>query len=154
AREGDALAISLGVLGPLVATRNGRQLDLGGRRQRAVLALLLLARGDLVPADRLIDSLWGNQPPPSAAGALQAYISHLRRRLEPDRLARSRDSLIASEGPGYAVRLPDGAVDAWRFEGLIRQASTEQDPAAAVSTLLEALALWRGPAYVEYADEP
>jgi DNA-binding SARP family transcriptional activator/DNA-binding NarL/FixJ family response regulator len=142
------------VLGPLVAAGDGRPLDLGGRRQRAVLALLLLARGDVVPAERLVDSLWGDQPPPSAAGALQAYISHLRRRLEPDRLARSRDSLIASEGPGYAVRIADDSVDAWRFERLIREASGAADPEQAAASLSEALRLWRGPAYVEYAEEP
>ncbi|HEX6937534.1 MAG TPA: regulator, partial [Actinomycetes bacterium] len=69
-----ASGLRLGVLGQMTALRDGRPVDLGGPRQRAVLGLLVLARGDVVPADRLIDALWGDQTPPSATSALQAYV--------------------------------------------------------------------------------
>ncbi|WP_007516427.1 BTAD domain-containing putative transcriptional regulator [Pseudofrankia saprophytica] len=154
--------LRVNVLGDLTVTRDGGVLDLGGRRQRAVLGLLVLARGDAVPADRLVDLLWGDQPPPGASGALQSYVSHLRRRLEPDRHARSRGSVIARMGPGYALTVGPDAVDAWRFETLVRRAGTSTetgtgtgtDPAGTVAALAGALALWRGPALAEYRDEP
>ncbi|WP_240677032.1 AfsR/SARP family transcriptional regulator [Actinacidiphila soli] len=70
----------------------------------------------MVTGDQLINSLWADAPPPSAVGALQAYVSHLRRRLEPGRTARSGGGPIVHEGSGYALRVPDDAVDAWQFE--------------------------------------
>ena len=144
--------LRIGVLGQLVATRDGTSLELGGPRQRAVLALLVLARGDVVPADRLVDALWGEATPPSATSALQAYVSHLRKRMEPDRGPRDRQSVIARQGPGYALRVDDDAVDAWRFEKLLRQAGSSE-PATAVHLLEDALELWRGPAYADHAGE-
>ncbi len=148
--------LRIGVLGQLVATREGATLELGGPRQRAVLALLVLARGDVLPADRLIDALWGDATPPSATSALQAYVSHLRKRMEPDRGPRDRQSVLARQGPGYALRVDDDAVDAWRFERLLRQAGQllDPDPATAQVLLEEALGLWRGPAYADHAGEP
>ena len=106
-----------------------------------------------MPADRLIDALWGEATPPSATSALQAYVSHLRKRMEPDRGPRDRQSVIARQGPGYALRIDDDAVDAWRFERLLRQAGGS-DSAMAVQLLEEALQLWRGPAYADHAGEP
>ncbi len=141
------------MLGELVATREGALLELGGPRQRAVLALLVLARGDVVPAHRLIDALWGDATPPSATSALQAYVSHLRKRMEPDRGPRDRHSVLARQGPGYAIRVADDAVDAWRFERLLRRAGSA-DPATAQRLLEEALGLWRGPAYADHAEQP
>ncbi len=140
------------VLGSLTANVGGQVADLGGPRQRAVLALLLVARAEVVSVDRLIDDLWRGEPPPRAIGALQAYISNLRRALEPERPPRTPASVLISAAPGYALRLPAAGVDAWRFEQLLRQAGTE--PERARSLLEEALALWRGPAYAEVADEP
>jgi DNA-binding SARP family transcriptional activator len=107
---GDGLRIS--VLGEVGATSGGRVLDLGGRRQRAVLALLLVARGGIVTRDRLVDGVWGGAPPPSALGALHVYVSRLRNCLEPGQQARSRSGFIVSEGSGYILRIPDEAVDA------------------------------------------
>ncbi|MFI7708548.1 BTAD domain-containing putative transcriptional regulator [Nonomuraea sp. NPDC049480] len=150
----DLSTLRITVLGDVTATRQGTALDVGGRRQRAVLALLVLARGDAMPADRLIDSLWGQQPPAGAAGNLQSYISRLRRQLEPGAARRSRGSVIVSRGPGYALSVGPDTVDAWRFEQLMRQASANGDPAGAVTALTEALALWRGPALAEYTGEP
>jgi DNA-binding SARP family transcriptional activator len=150
--NGTDLRISL--LGKLTASHGGEVLDLGGRRQRAVLALLLLARGEVVPAERLVESLWGDRGPANAAGVLQSYVSHLRRRLQPGAAARERSAVIVSEGRGYAVRLPFEAVDAWRFEALLQQADATADPRRVAALARDALALWRGPALADYTDEP
>ncbi|MER6123778.1 BTAD domain-containing putative transcriptional regulator [Streptomyces sp. NPDC001795] len=146
--------LRIGILGGLTATGRGAPLDLGGRRQRAVLAVLVLARGRIVSTDQLIDSVWDQAPPPSALSALHAYVSHLRRRLEPDRAAKNRNGFIVREGSGYALRLVGDAVDAWRFERAIGHAATLTDPARAAATLRGALALWQGPLLAEYADRP
>jgi DNA-binding SARP family transcriptional activator len=148
------VGLRIRVLGKVTATDRGAVLDLGGRRQRAVLSLLVVARGGIVTSDRLIDSLWAAAPPPGAVGTLQAYVSRLRRLLEPGRTARSRGGPIASEGSGYALRISDDAVDAWRFERLLQHADTLLAPADTAKTLTGALALWRGPAFAEYAAEP
>ena len=150
--ETSPLRVSL--LGRLAASYDGEPLDLGGRRQRAVLAVLVLARGDLVPVERLVEAVWGEHAGDTAVGALQSYVSHLRRRLQPGSAARARSAVIVREGPGYAVRLPAEAVDAWRFEALVSRAERLQRPAEAAEALREALELWAGPALAEYADEP
>jgi DNA-binding SARP family transcriptional activator/tetratricopeptide (TPR) repeat protein len=150
--DGEA-TLRLRVLGELAATRDGAPVDLGGRRQRAVLAALLVLRDQAVSADRLADCVWGDQLPPNPAGAIQAYISHLRRRLQPESAARKRDAVIASEAAGYVLRLPPDSVDAWCFERAVESAAGLA-PADAVHTLDEALRLWRGPAYAAYLGEP
>jgi DNA-binding SARP family transcriptional activator len=144
--------LHLHVLGEVTATRDGAVVDLGGRRQRAVLAALVMQRDQVVPADRLVDCVWGDRPPASANGALQAYVSHLRRRLEPDASARQREGVVARAGPGYVLRLPTDAVDAWAFEAAVESAAGLA-PAEAVCALDSALRLWRGPAYADYAGE-
>ena len=120
------------VLGALEATVHvdGRDVvaDLGGPRQRAVLALLLVGRGEVVSVDRLVEDLWNSEPPPRAIGALQAYVSHLRRALEPGRQPRTPATVLVSEPPGYAVRLPVDAVDAWRFEAMVRSRRRHRRP--------------------------
>jgi DNA-binding SARP family transcriptional activator len=145
--------LHLHVLGELTATRDGAVVDLGGRRQRAVLAGLVIRRDQVVPADELVDWVWGDHPPADGNGALQAYVSHLRRRLQPDETARRRDGVIARAGPGYVLRLPADAVDAWAFEAAVESAAGEP-PGEAVCTLDTALRTWRGPAYADYAGEP
>src|SRR5688500_2217521 len=142
------------MLGPCTAWAGEQPLDLGGPRQRAVLVVLVLARGEVVPVERLTESVWGDHAPADPAGALQAYVSHLRRRLQPGSAARTRSAVIVSEGRGYAVRLPPDAVDVWRFEQLLDRAGAADDAAAAAGLLSEALALWRGPPLTEWADEP
>ena len=145
--------LRLSVLGEMTALLGGAPVDLGGPRQRAVLGLLVVARGDIVPADSLVDALWGDEPPPSATSALQAYISHLRRRLEPGRGPRDRQSVLARQGSGYALRVPPDAVDAWEFERLLRAAGVAESAADARHLLDEALGLWRGPAYADHLGE-
>jgi DNA-binding SARP family transcriptional activator len=150
----DQPAVRLGVLGPLEARGpDGTRLDLGGPRQRAVLAVLAIARGRVVATDRIIDDLWRGEPSPKAMGSLQAYVSHLRRALEPDRAARTPAAILVSASPGYALHLPEDAVDAWLFERLVREARVDADPASAAASLDRALGLWRGDAYAGFLDE-
>ncbi|MEU8151473.1 BTAD domain-containing putative transcriptional regulator [Nonomuraea sp. NPDC048901] len=142
------------VLGSFAAEVNGEPVHLGGPRQRGVLALLVAARGQVVPVDRMIEDLWRGEPPARALMSLQAYVSNLRRLLEPGRPSRTPARLLVSAAPGYALRLPRESVDAWRFEDLLDQARTDTDPRAARARLAEALGLWQGPAFAEVADEP
>ncbi len=137
--------VRFGVLGPLVAEDERGPLALKGPRHRAVLARLLIARGRVVPVEVLVDDLWPD-PPAGAVGALQTFVSALRRALEPDRAPRAPARLLVTSGPGYALRAE--SVDAWSFEAAVTT------PGAALSSVDEALALWRGPAYAEFADEP
>ncbi|WP_194825837.1 AfsR/SARP family transcriptional regulator [Nocardia sp. XZ_19_231] len=142
------------VLGSFAAEAGGEPLPLGGPRQRGVLALLVAARGQVVSVDRMVEDLWRGEPPSRALASLQAYVSNLRRLLEPARPPRTPARLLVSVSPGYALRLPQEAVDAWRFEQLLDEARTLADPRDARVRLDEALALWRGPAFAEVADEP
>ncbi|MCM2427196.1 BTAD domain-containing putative transcriptional regulator [Streptomyces sp. RKAG337] len=144
------------MLGSFGATRDGEPVPLGGRRQRSVLALLVAARGQVVPVDRMVEDLWQDAAPAQAVTSLQAYVSNLRRLLEPGRAPRTPAKLLVSAPPGYALRLPEHAVDAWRFERLLHDAREllTTRPRAAGRLLDEALSLWQGPAYAETADEP
>ncbi|MFE0178762.1 BTAD domain-containing putative transcriptional regulator [Streptomyces sp. NPDC059002] len=149
--------VKICVLGPLTVEVDGERAELGGPLPRGVFALLLAARGDVVPADRLIEHLWRGCPPPSAPASLQAYIARLRRALEPTRPPRTEARLLVSAPPGYALRIsdPEHTVDAWQFE---RQAQTARAllptrPQETVRLLEAALRLWAGPAYAEFADE-
>ncbi|GAA2887396.1 hypothetical protein GCM10010517_51250 [Streptosporangium fragile] len=130
----------------------GTRIALGGPRQRSVLARLMLARGQVVPVEQIIDDLWHGQPPPSALATTQAYVSNLRRALEARRDTRMSAGLLVRVSPGYALRAVE--VDAWRFEELVQQGAMllgADDAVAATGKLDEALALWRGPAYQEFA---
>ncbi|MFF5108229.1 BTAD domain-containing putative transcriptional regulator [Streptosporangium sp. NPDC000509] len=146
----------LRVLGPLQAEINGRTVDLGTSRQRAVVARLVAAGGHVVSTDRFIDDLWRGQPPPKALAALQVYVSNLRRVLEPGRLPRTPATVLVSAVPGYRLRLDSEQVDAWLFPRLVEAAGTalaERDGARALETVDRALGLWQGPAYGEFADD-
>ncbi|MFF5234191.1 BTAD domain-containing putative transcriptional regulator [Dactylosporangium sp. NPDC000521] len=144
------------VLGPFAVDVNGGAADLGGPRQRAVLALLLSAGGDVVSVDRMIDDLWRGEAPPRAIASLQAYVSNLRRVLEPARERRAPARLLISAPPGYAIRVPPDAVDAWRFEALLAEARAAHtaEPGRARLLLRAGLELWQGGAYAEFAEEP
>ncbi|MFJ4184364.1 BTAD domain-containing putative transcriptional regulator [Kitasatospora sp. NPDC089509] len=143
--------VGFGVLGALTAERDGTALALKGPRHRAVLARLIVARRRVVPVTRLVDDLWAD-PPPAALGALRTFVADLRRVLEPERPPRAPARLLATEGPGYVLRPEPQAVDAWRFETAVQEAAGL--PADRALTRLDgALALWRGPAYADHADE-
>jgi DNA-binding SARP family transcriptional activator len=138
------------VLGPLEARRDGRPVALGGAKQRALLAVLLLHAGEVVSTDRLIDELWGDDPPATAAHTVQVFVSRLRKALGDGGAA------LVTAAPGYAVRLEPGALDLERFEQLVsegRSALEEGDADAASARLRDALALWRGPALADFSYE-
>src|SRR2546423_11700720 len=127
------------ILGPLEVRGDDGELPLGGRKQRALLALLLIHQNKLLSTDRLIDELWDEQPPPSAAKILQNYVSRLRRVLGDDRLQ--------TQGRGYALRVGPDELDVDRFRERLeagRRAKAAGDVERAASLLGEALALSRG----------
>ncbi len=142
------------VLGPLEVTVQGAPADVGGPRQRCVLARLIAARGEVVSADRLIDDLYPGEAPPKALAGIQSYVSHLRRVLEPGRQARAPAGVLVTSAPGYAIRLDGGAVDAWDFEDEVHQTAGLDDPAVVHARLTAALARWRGAAFEEFGGLP
>ena len=136
------------ILGPLQVADGAGAVDLAGR-QIALLSRLLIAGGEVVSRDRLIDALWGEQPPKTAANALQVHVHALRQRLGAER--------IALEGTGYRVCLEPEELDLERFELLAARGRAQMerdDPEAAASSLRESLELWRGPAYEDVQYEP
>ena len=146
--------ITVRVLGPLEVTVDGGPADIGGPRQRCVLARLIAEHGQVVSADRLIEDLYADEGPPRALAAVQSYVSHLRRALEPDRAARAPSGVLVTSPPGYAVRLNAAAVDAWSFENEVHQAAVLADPTAVHDRLSAALASWRGTAFQEFGGLP
>ena len=133
------------ILGPLEVWDGEKILDLGGQRQRAVLALLAIHVGEVVPSERLITYLWGESPPPTAATSLQNAVSQLRKALGAD--------VVETRAPGYALNAEKNAVDARRFEQLVNEArSAEADRRAGL--VGEALQLWRGPPLADFPYEP
>jgi serine/threonine protein kinase/ABC-type glycerol-3-phosphate transport system substrate-binding protein len=134
------------VLGPLEAVGDEGLVTLGGPKQRTVLAHLLVRVNELVPADTLIDQVWGDEPPEAARGTLHSYISHLRKALSAER--------IEGRAPGYVLHAADEELDAARFEHLLHEARLANgSPARAGAILREALALWTGPAFADLATE-
>jgi DNA-binding SARP family transcriptional activator len=145
------------ILGPLEVADGPRLLDLGGPKQRAVLAALLVEANQVVSLDRLIDELWEDEPPPRATASLQAYISNLRRELEPDRVPRSPARVLVTRPPGYVLRVDPDDIDASRFQALHTRGRGLLEggkPEPALTALSDALSLWRGPALADLAAEP
>src|SRR5262245_38416044 len=136
------------MLGPLEVADGGRGVALGGAKQRALLGVLLLHAGEVVPVERLVDELWGEQPPGSSGKLVQGYVSGLRRALGP-----GREELLATHAPGYALRVAPDALDLFAFERLLAEARSAGAPAAAAERMRAALALWRGPALANVVFE-
>ena len=134
--------ISFGILGPLEARRDGAEVALGGRVQRAVLALLLLEAGRVVSIDRIADELYAGDAPATALTQVHRQISDLRRALG--------EEAIETRPPGYVVHVGPEELDLRRFEALSARAD-EAEPAEAVAALDEALGLWRGDALADLA---
>ena len=144
------------LLGPVEALGEGSVLSLGGARQRGVLAILLLHAGEVVPSERLVDLIWGESPPPTAATALQGYVSQLRKAIEPDRPVGTASRVIVTVAPGYLVRLEPGQLDLDRFEEIAERGRAELAagrPQPAADAFAEAIALWRGPPLANVRDE-
>lgn len=123
------------LLGPLEVRELGRALPLGGAKQRALLAVLLLHANEVVSRDCLIDELWGEDPPDTAVPSVQVYVSRLRKVLPP--------GTLVTRAPGYVVRADPEQIDLRRFERLIAERRYR-----------DALALWRAPPLAEFAHEP
>ncbi|MBV9664041.1 MAG: AAA family ATPase, partial [Actinobacteria bacterium] len=143
------------LLGPVqLVGAGGIPAGIGGPKERAALAVLALHANQAVSEDRLIDALWGNDPPRTAARTLQSHVSRLRRAFHEE--AADVFSLEAQAG-GWILRTPIDAVDIARFEALLakgRQAVAQSDHLAAALAFGDALRLWRGRALDEFADEP
>jgi predicted ATPase/DNA-binding SARP family transcriptional activator len=141
--------VRFGVLGPLaVWTDDGTPVHVPEAKVRTLLAVLLTDPGRPVSVDRLIDALWGDAPPRNPSGTLQARVSQLRKVLEGAEPGARR--LVALRPPGYALDVAPDAVDAGRFAAL--SARPAADPLTRKWRLGDALALWRGPAYADFAD--
>ena len=141
-------AVEYRLLGPVEALVDGRPVDLGGPRQRGVLVTLLTEANSVVPASRLVDAVWGDEPPATAANLVQRAVSQLRKGL-------GRDA-IKTRGTGYVATVEAGALDLEVFERLAREGSaalTSGDWPAAAASLHEALGLWRGPALADLSDQ-
>ncbi|SDE56724.1 BTAD domain-containing putative transcriptional regulator [Pseudonocardia oroxyli] len=145
--------VTVRAFGPLGARVAGGEAELGGPRQRAVLGMLVAASGRVVSVDRFLEDLWSGEPPPKALGALQAYVSHLRRLLEPDRAPRTPASVLVSAPPGYALALPVPQVDTWAFDALVRAAEQAAVPAEVWAACTRALALWTDEPFTGYPDQ-
>lgn len=144
------------VLGPLEVRTATGPADLGGAKPRAVLALLLAAGGKTVSVDRLVDEVWGEDPPPKVMASLQSYVANLRRTLERDRPARSPATVLVTRPPGYALLAAPDDVDAVVFErrAAAGHALLADDPDAAATELEAALDLWSGEAYADCPPAP
>ena len=139
------------VLGSLEVRRGDDLVDIGSSNERKVLAALLVDANDVVSTSRLIEVLWGDDPPASDRNALQTYVARLRRRLG----TASTPAPIVTRPPGYAIELGPHQLDSLQFRELLDQAraTLPVDPSQALEILDDALELWRGPAFAEFADE-
>jgi len=140
--------MDLRVLGPIEVVDDDVTVPIGGPRQRLVLALLILNVGETVSTDRLVDDVWGDQPPDAARRTAQAYVSNLRKELEA-----VRPETLVARSPGYVLTADPSIIDARRFEDAVVEGRSllGTDPSAAAATLREALALWRGAPYADLA---
>ncbi|MEE9562455.1 MAG: BTAD domain-containing putative transcriptional regulator, partial [Thermoanaerobaculia bacterium] len=140
------------LLGSLEVEADGKPIDIGPPKQRAVLAVLLLNANEVVPTDRLIDLVWGEDPPRTAGHSVQMYVSELRKALEDGGTAAS----IVTRPPGYLLKASSESIDVWRFEHLVEEGAAligAHDFEAAVAKLRDALHLWRGPPLSDFAYE-
>ncbi|HEY7360292.1 MAG TPA: BTAD domain-containing putative transcriptional regulator, partial [Streptosporangiaceae bacterium] len=148
ARRDPVSRVRVGILGPVELL--GGPAQLGGVKERCLLAALAVHRGEAVSATALLDALWGDRPPRTAAKTLQNYVLRVRRALAG---AGDGDPSIVTLPAGYCLRAAPETVDAGLAESLIgagRQEMAGGDPAAAARLLRQALDLWRGPALAEF----
>src|SRR5919204_376836 len=140
--------LQFSILGPLEVWRDGAVVDLGARKRRAVLALLLLNANRVVPTQRLIDELWGDTPPETARSALQVYVAGLRKALGGEA------SALRTTAPGYVLNVEPGALDLDRFTALRAEAQAAVDDERRAGLLREALELWRDTPLADLSEEP
>ncbi|WP_078888044.1 BTAD domain-containing putative transcriptional regulator [Streptomyces sp. NRRL S-118] len=147
----------LWLLGPMAADAGGRAIELGPPRRRALLALLAVRLGNVVPAQQLLEELWGDRLPDRALPSLHSYISHLRRALSPRPDPGDRTRLIHRVAAGYVLDLTKDEVDVHRFENAVaegRRLHRDHRHAEARDLLRTALDMWRGTPYEELVDYP
>jgi DNA-binding SARP family transcriptional activator len=149
--------IRFSLLGPVEATRDGTKLAIGGPKQRAVLAVLLLNANRVVPISQIVNGVWADRAPDRAVNTVQVYVSSLRRALEPHPPADPALRLLATRGPGYCLRADEHSLDLLEFlaaaaEG--RRRLEESRYGEAAERLRHALALFRGPPLADLVDEP
>jgi DNA-binding SARP family transcriptional activator/CheY-like chemotaxis protein len=145
------------LLGQVEVVRDGVPVDLGGPKQRVLLAALLVRAGRVVSLDQLIDDLWPGDPPARAAATVQVFVSNLRRVLEPGRERGVAATVLVTAAPGYVLRAEPDSIDADEFARLAeagRVALAEDDAELAAELLAAASALWHGPALAEVAELP
>ena len=145
------------ILGPLEVVAEGRPLNIGGGKQRALLGILLLESGRVVPAERLLELVWAGEAPETARNVLQVHIFQLRRVLEPDRDKKNPYSVLVSQAPGYRLQVEPEAIDLLRFQGLVaraRDATAAQNDTEALALLDQGLELWRGPLLADLDEVP
>jgi YVTN family beta-propeller protein len=153
--EGPAGGLAFGILGSLQVTRSGEQLALGGRQQRAMLALLVARAGVSTTASAIADALWVDRVPVGFASTIQTYVFHLREVLEPSRPRGAVGKILVTERGGYRLVLDGATVDSVQFEALLGTARESMSNAAhdvALAQLDEALSLWRGDVLADLAD--
>ena len=147
----DPVGLWIQVLGPLQVCVDGRVVPLRGHKQRRLLAALIAMPNRIVSSDRLVDIVWGDTPPEGAAAALAKDVYRVRTALGSVGAAGP----LVTQPPGYRLVVDEDHIDAGRFGALVAEGQQilDSDPARALSVLNEALALWRGPAWAEFADE-
>jgi class 3 adenylate cyclase/DNA-binding SARP family transcriptional activator len=136
--------VEFAILGPLEARSSGEPVSLGGPKQRALLAMLLLEAGRVVSLDRLVEALWSGAPPPTAVASLQNFVAQLRKALGPE--------VIETRPPGYLIRLVSEQLDLARVRSLI-DAARASEPMRRAALLDDALAFWRGEPLAEFRYE-
>jgi DNA-binding SARP family transcriptional activator len=169
--DGGEMAVRIAVLGPAEIELDGRRRPIAAARVRALLTALALDVGRPLTADALVNTVWGEQPPSKARVTLQGYVAELRRVLEPGRAAGAPPQVLVTAAGGYALQVPEEAVDALRFEHAVRRATALLDhlvlppgggvagvTAAALTeataVVEEALRDWRGAPFADLPDEP
>jgi DNA-binding SARP family transcriptional activator len=143
------------LLGPLEVYDGARSVAIGGGKRRSLLALLLLHRNEVVSVDRLIDELWGERPPPTAAKGLQVYVSQLRKELQEGGAANG--DMLVTRSNGYVLNVGADELDVSRFERALsagERALAAGEPDRAAQRLGQGLALWRGPPLADFTYEP
>lgn len=159
------MRVEVSVLGPVEVSLAGVPVDLGTPKQRALVAALALSRGWPVSVDAIVDLLWEDSAPPGVTATLQAYVSQLRKVMEPNRERRAPATVLVTVAPGYALRVPEESVDVERFQQTVTEVHRRVQPlgwgrspldagqlTAELAALDEALALWRGTPYAELGD--
>lgn len=150
------IAVDVRVLGPLEVVVDGQPLALGGTRPRSVLAVLAFDANRVVSVERIVDAVWGDGASDNAQGTLQVHVSNLRRALAPAAERLGQADVVVTRKPGYLLDLPAGSVDLERAQAFVVEARdlASTAPTEALARLDDALALWRGEALADLADQP